>query len=99
MPPTVAEPKGVGVWGGANFEHEHQLVLAAVERPHAAVGLVPEEEVLELEKDSLACREQLPHMPPIHADERNGAAARDRRGMPECLSQEAGKCFGRHFAD
>src|SRR2546425_7724123 len=38
-------------------------------------------------------------MAPIHAHERNGAVARKRCCMPECLLQEAGECFDRHFAD
>jgi hypothetical protein len=74
-------------------------MLAPVESSHAAVGLVPDAEVLELGKDRLACLEQFPHMAPIHAHERNGAVARKRGGMPQCLLQEAGECFGRHFAD
>ncbi len=94
VPPAVPEPKGVGVGGAADLEHEHELMLAPVESSHAAVGLVPDAEVLELGKDRLACLEQLPHMAPVHAHERNGAVARDRCGMPERLLQEAGECFG-----
>src|SRR5260370_22807543 len=56
-------------------------------------------EVLEFGKDRLACLEQLPHVTPIHAHERNGAVTRDRCCMPECLLQEAGECLDRHFAD
>jgi hypothetical protein len=74
-------------------------VLAAIERSHTAVGLVPDAEVLELGEHRPAGSEQFAHVAPIHAHERNGAAARERCGMPECLLQEAGECFDRHFAD
>src|SRR5258707_8860600 len=87
IPPAVAEPKGIGVGGGADLEHEHQLMFISKKCPHAAVGLVPDAEVLELGKDHVACVEQLPHMTPVHAHERNGAVARKRCGMPECLLQ------------
>src|SRR5262249_14676789 len=97
--PAVAEPKSVGVCGGADLEHENEFVLAAVERPHAAIGLVPDDEVLELGKDRLAGREQVSHMAPIHAYERNGAVARMGCGMSERLLQEVGECFDRHLAD
>src|SRR5260370_15365601 len=80
--PAVAEAKGIGVGGGADLEHKYELMFISKKCPHAAVGLVPDAEVLELGKDRLACLEQLPHMAPVHATVRNGAAARDRCGMP-----------------
>src|SRR5262249_20227873 len=96
--PATPDPKGIGV-GSADLEPEHDLMLVTVERPHPAVGLIPHAEVLELEKDGLACLEQLPHMAPIHAHKRNAAVARKRGGVSECQSQEACECFGRHFAN
>src|ERR1035438_2716373 len=50
-------------------EHENQLVLAAIERSHAAVVFDPhayvEERVIDLSPSS----NQLAHVTPVHADE------------------------------
>ena len=72
--------------------------LRAIERPHAAVGLVPDAQVLELGEDRLAGLEQLAHVTPVHADEGDRAVARERCGMPERLLQEAGERFDGHLA-
>ena len=84
--------------GTADLEHEHQLVLAPIERPHAAVGLVPDAQVLELGKDRPPGRQQFAHMAPVHADERDGAVAAGRGGMPKRRLQEGRECLARHFA-
>ena len=55
--PAVPEAKGIGVGGGADLEHKHELMFISKKCPHAAVGLVPDAEILELGKDRLACVE------------------------------------------
>src|SRR5262249_9524364 len=97
--PAIPARNGIGAGSSANLEHEHELVFAPVECPRFVVGLIPDAEVLELGKDRFACLEQLPHMGPIHAHERNGAVARKRGGVSECQSQEACECIGRHSAN
>ena len=69
----------------ADLEHEDELVLGAVERAHAAVGLVPDAEVLELREHRLAGGKQLAHVAPVHADEGDGAVAHDRGGVAKRL--------------
>ncbi len=64
----LAELEVVDVGCGPGFPHEHQLVLGAVERAHAGVGLVPDAEVLELAVDRAAGAEHLPQVAPVHAD-------------------------------
>ena len=61
--------------GIADLEHEHQFVLAAVEAPHPAVGLVPDAQVLELSEHRLAGPEQFAHVAPVHAHEGDGPVA------------------------
>ena len=65
----LAEPEAVGVRGGADLEDEDQLVLRAIEAAHAAIGLVPDAEVLQLGERGLAGIEQFAHVAPVHADE------------------------------
>ena len=45
--------------GGSNFVHEHQFMLAAVERSHAAVGLVPDAQILEFGEHLPTRRQEL----------------------------------------
>src|SRR5260370_38459764 len=65
---VLAELEIIDVRGGPGLPYEHQLMLRAVERAHAGIGLVPDTEVLELAVDLAAGGEHLPHMPPTHAD-------------------------------
>src|SRR5829696_7889108 len=44
----VAKPEGVGVRCRPDLEDEDEFVLGAVERPHAAVRLIPDAEVLQV---------------------------------------------------
>ena len=74
---TAAKLDIVDVRRGADLEHEHQLVLRPIERSHAAVVLVPDAEVLQLRVTPLAAAEQFADMPPVHADEVNGAILAD----------------------
>ena len=55
---------------------EDQLVLRAVERPHAGVRLVPDAEVQQRAIDLSAHGGDIVHVPPVHADEVHGAVAR-----------------------
>src|SRR5947208_7468049 len=66
--PMLAELKIIAVHCGPTLPHEHQLMLRAIERAHASIGLVPDTEVLELAIDLAAGGEHLPHVAPIHAD-------------------------------
>src|SRR5260221_12296107 len=66
--PMLAELEIIDVRGGPGLPYEHQLMLRAVERAHAGIGLVPDTEVLELAVDLAAGDEHLPHVPPAHAD-------------------------------
>ena len=72
---VLAELDVVDVRRVARLEDEDQLVLRAVERAHAAIGLRPDAEVLELGVGP-ACRGQdLALMAPVHADEVDRAVA------------------------
>src|SRR5207253_224527 len=64
----LAELKIIDVRRGPTLPHEHQLMLRAIERAHAGIGLVPDTEVLELAIDLAPGGEHLPHVPPVHAD-------------------------------
>ena len=81
-----------------DLEHQHQLVLAAVERAHAAVGLVPDAEVFDFREHGLPGGEQLTEVPPVHAHERNGAIPAAGGGMTEGQLQEAREGLPRHLS-
>ena len=55
----LAELYVIAVWALALLEHENQLVLASVERPHAGIVLSPDTEVFQLVVDMTASRENL----------------------------------------
>jgi hypothetical protein len=81
-----------------DLEHQHQFVLAAVERAHAAVGLVPDAEVFDFREHGLPGGEQLTEVPPVHAHERNGAIPAAGGGMTEGQLQEAREGLPRHLS-
>ena len=58
----------VAMPAAAGLEHEHELVLAAIERTHPAIVFDPDAEVLEFGVRLTACGEQFSDVPPIHAD-------------------------------
>jgi hypothetical protein len=72
----------VAVWGPALLEHEHQFVLAAIKRAHAAIGLGPNANIFQLVEHCSPGGEQLADMAPVHAHESDGPVARHRGGRP-----------------
>jgi hypothetical protein len=76
---------------GALLEHEDQLVARAIEGSHAAVGLGPDDQILELVIDPAAGGHQLTHMPPVHADEVDRAIAAGVGHVAKHLGQEPGE--------
>ena len=66
--PKLSELNVVAVPVAAVFEDEDKLVLAAVERPHTAIVLDPDAEVLQLAIGAVAGGQQLFEMAPIHAN-------------------------------
>ena len=55
------------------LEDEDQLVFGAVERAHATIVLVPDNQVLELGKVALPGIKDLAEMTPVHEYEAQGA--------------------------
>src|SRR5438105_7326573 len=76
--PEPAKLDVVAVPGAAVFEHEDKLVLAAVERTHAAIVLDPNTEVFQLAINAATGGQEFFGMAPIHANEV------DRAGNAEC---------------
>ena len=58
---------------GTGLVDKDQLVLGAVERPHARAALHPHHDVLELRVDLPTSRKQFIGVPPIHANVMNGS--------------------------
>src|ERR1019366_8786717 len=73
MAPILSELYVVPVRAAAMLEHEHQFVLAAVERSHAGIMFRPDADVLELGIGFFTGCKEFAHMPPVHADEVHGA--------------------------
>src|SRR5690606_1959819 len=69
MATLLTQAEGVDVRRGADLEDEYQLVLGPVEASHAAVGLVPHAEVLQLREHLLAAGQELAHVAQVHAHE------------------------------
>src|SRR5271167_229490 len=67
--PEPPELDIVSMRSAAVFVHEHQLILAAIQRAHPGVVLDPDTNVLELAIDFLASAQQFSHVPPIHTYE------------------------------
>ena len=80
------------------LEHEHQLMLRAVETAHSGIGFFPDAEVLEFGIDSPASPQQLTQMPPIHADEVDGALPAVSGVVAECPGKKLGKFLRGHLA-
>src|SRR5258708_3795831 len=59
----------INVLAAAVLPDKDQFVLAAVERPHAAIGFIPNDKVLELPVDAPAGGQHLIQMAPIRAHE------------------------------
>ena len=59
----------VNVLAAAVLPNKDQFVPAAVERPHAAIGFIPNDKVLELPVDAPAGGQHLIQMAPIRAHE------------------------------
>ena len=95
---TIAKAEGVRVRGRADLEHEDHLVLGAVERAHAAVGLVPDADVLQLGEDAFTSRYELTHVTPVHADEGNRAIPAGCSGMTEREREEGHEGLPAHLA-
>ena len=92
------ETEVVGVRFASDLEGEDQLVLGAIEGPHAAIGLVPDAEVLHFRKDVFARVEEFPHVAPVHADEGDGAVFGCRCGLGEGLLEERRELAPRHLS-
>ncbi len=69
VPPVAIQLDVVDVWRAAGLDHENQLVLGAVERAHAAVGLGPDAEVFELTVNRLAGARDFAGVAPVHTNE------------------------------
>src|SRR5205085_1538398 len=82
----------------AMFEHKDKLVLAAVERPHPAIVLDPNTEVLQLVVGGSAGRQQLLEMAPVHADEVQRTADAECHEVAESLAKKAGEFGSIHLA-
>jgi hypothetical protein len=80
------------------FEHQHQLVLTAVEGTHSGIVLDPHADVFELGIDPRAGGEQLAKVPPVHADEVNGAIAAVAGRKAAGCGQEARELSFVHLA-
>src|SRR6266550_784827 len=78
MPAIAPECDIIDVRPLAHLEHVDELVLRAVQRPHAGVALVPDAEVFEFAVDLVAGRQHLALVAPIHADVVDGPV--DRAG-------------------
>jgi hypothetical protein len=98
VPPTATELDGVDMRCGPDLEYEDELVLGAIERPHASVVLVPNAEILERRIDVPAGRERLVEMPPVHAYEMDGSVETAADGVEENRPQEIRELARGHLA-
>jgi hypothetical protein len=95
---VLSQLEGVQVRRHAVLPDKDQLVLGAIERPHAAVVLVPDAQVLEFQARLPSGGQHLAHVPPVHEHEQHGAVpAVGRHGLGR-LGQEAGELSLRHLA-
>src|SRR4051794_29507285 len=83
---------------GAVLEHEHELMLRSVEGAHAAIGLVPDAQVLEREVARSSGPQQFARVSPIDTDEQDGAIAAASSHGSQRVSEEANELGLRHFA-
>jgi hypothetical protein len=80
------------------LEHEHQLVLRAVERAHAGIRLPPDAQVQKLGVDGAKRAHEFAEMAPVHADEVHGTVTGDTGERLGHVPQESGKGLRRHLA-
>jgi len=80
------------------LEHEQQLVLGAIERPHAGIVLGPHDQVLGNQALLAACACQFEQVPPVHEHEQDGAVPRMCLRAAEECRQERGEFGFRHLA-
>ena len=73
------------------LEHEQQLVLGAIERPHAGIVLGPHDQVLGNQALLAACACQFEQVPPVHEHEQDGAVPRMCLRAAEECRQERGE--------
>lgn len=76
IPAMLAQLDIVDMRRHPDLEHEHQLMLRAIETAHAAIGLCPDAKVLEFGIAVARSGQDLAHMPPVHADEVDRAIGR-----------------------
>ncbi|MEM7523265.1 MAG: hypothetical protein AAF360_05820 [Pseudomonadota bacterium] len=98
VPTGLAEAEGVQMRRRPDFEDEDQFVLGAVERPHTAIVLHPNEQVLHLRIDAVAGRTHLSDVTPVHADEMDRAVDTDARKLPTGVCEKGREIRGRHLA-
>ena len=84
--PEPAELHIVAVLLAAVFEYKDELMLAAVERAHPGIVLDPDADVFELVIRLAASGQQLFDVPPIHADEMDGAVNAEGRKIAKSLA-------------
>ena len=89
--PGRAEAEGVGVGRGADLVDKDQFMLRPVEASHAAIGLFPDDEVLQLRIDLPSGGLEFAHVAPVHADEMDGAIRADLRHRAERGFEKAGE--------
>src|SRR6202045_2364308 len=80
------------------FKHEDKLVLAAVERAHAAIVLDPDAEIFQLAIDVVSGGHQLFDVAPVHADEVQGAVTAECREVSESLAEKGNEFRPIHLA-
>jgi hypothetical protein len=80
------------------LKNEDQLVLRAIERPHAAIGLGPNTQILELAVGALGRGQHLADVTPVHADVMDGAVGGMRGKIAEDRLEEARELGFGHFA-
>ena len=88
----------VGVRGVAELEYHHELRLAAVEAPHAGVGLDPGHDIDEREVAFTTCLEQDLDMTPVDEDVEEGAVDAELYAKHEIALQEREELFLGHLA-
>ncbi len=94
----LAQTETVGVGGGPDLEDKDQFMFGPVEGSHAAIGLVPDAEVLEFGKSGFARLAHFAEMTPVHTDEGDGAVATHAGGVGQGRCQKLRKLGAGHFA-
>src|SRR6476661_7510543 len=95
---VLAELDHVEMRCGPGLVDKHELVLGAVERAHPPVILVPDTDILEFGVDPACCVDDLCHVPPVHADEVQGAIGAEGCQMAKDGPEKVLEFSGGHFA-